>query len=118
MSQRDPHQYLPLKPDVLAVLMILVDGDTHGYGIIKEAARRTDGRMQLQAGALYRRLKWMLAEGLIEELEPNAVSDDGDRRRTYGVTPLGRAVAGAEAERMAIWVAAAEARRLIKGSVR
>ena len=118
MSQREPDDYLPVKPDVFTILMILVDGDTYGYGIIKEAAERTDGQMRLQAGALYRRLKWMLSEGLIVELEATAAGDDGDRRRVYGVTPFGRQVAAREAERMAVWVAAAEARQMIKGSAR
>ena len=67
MSQREPADYLPVKPDVFTILMILVDGNAYGYGIIKEAAERTDGQMRLQAGALYRRLKWMLSEGLIAE---------------------------------------------------
>ena len=48
---------LPLKPDVFLILMILIDGESHGYGIIKEAEARTNGELRLQAGALYRRLK-------------------------------------------------------------
>ncbi len=106
---------LPLKPDVFLILMILIDGDAHGYGIIKEAEERTGGQVRLQAGALYRRLKRMLDEGLIAELEQRAVDPAGDeRRRYYRVTALGKKAAETEATRMAELVDAARARHLIK----
>lgn len=106
---------LPLKPDVFLILMILIDGAAHGYGIIKEAAERTGGELRLQAGALYRRLKWMLDEGLIEELAaaPTGDSDDG-RRRYYAISPRGIEVVEAEATRMAELVDAARARNLVR----
>ena len=106
---------LPLKPDVFLILMILIDGDAHGYGIIKEAEKRTGGQVRLQAGALYRRLKWMLDEGLIDDLDHRPVDDSGDqRRRYYRITALGRRAAEAEATRMAELVEAARARDLVK----
>lgn len=94
--------YLPLKPDVFVVLAILRRGPAHGYALMREAKDRTRGRVTLQAGALYRRLRWMLDQGLIEELD-----GDGERRRTYRITALGERVARAEAERMAELVAVA-----------
>jgi len=106
---------LPLKPDVFLILMILIDGDSHGYGIIKEAAERTGGELQLQAGALYRRLKQMLDDGLIEELPEAPAGESGDeRRRYYAISPRGIEVVEAEATRMAALVDAARARDLIK----
>ena len=104
---------LPLKPDVFLILMILIDGDAHGYGIIKEAEVRTDGELTLQAGALYRRLKWMLDEGLIGEIDERPAVDD-DRRRYYRISALGVEAVEAEATRMAGLVDAARARNLVK----
>lgn len=106
---------LPLKPDVFLILMILIDGEAHGYGIIKEAELRTDGELRLQAGALYRRLKWMLDEGLIEELDqaPTGAGADG-RRRYYAISARGVETVEAEATRMAALVDAARARDLVK----
>ncbi|MCH7824593.1 MAG: helix-turn-helix transcriptional regulator [Acidobacteria bacterium] len=104
---------LPLKPDVFLILMILIDGDAHGYGIIKEAEARTDGELKLQAGALYRRLKWMLDEGLIGEIDERPTGSD-DRRRYYRISALGIEAVKAEATRMARLVDAARARDLVK----
>ena len=106
---------LPLKPDVFLILMILIDGESHGYGIIKEAEERTKGELKLQAGALYRRLKWMLDEGLIEELGARPVEPRAhDRRRYYRISALGIETVEAEATRMAGLVEAARARDLVK----
>lgn len=110
---------LPLKPDVFLILMILIDGESHGYGIIKEAEARTDGELRLQAGALYRRLKWMLDAELIEELaEAPAGEAEDERRRYYAIAPRGIEVVEAEATRMAALVDAARARDLVKDTSR
>ncbi len=107
----------PLKPDVFLILMILIDGDAHGYGIIKEAEARTDGELRLQAGALYRRLKWMLDEGIIDEIDERPAGGD-DRRRYYRISALGVETVEAEATRMAGLVDAARARNLVKDASR
>jgi DNA-binding PadR family transcriptional regulator len=106
----DPASLLPLKPDVFLILTIVAHDDQYGYGIMQEAERLTDGKVRLQPGALYRRLRWMLDEGLLEELAERPVSavEDDDRRRYYRVTPFGRRVADAEAARMRGLLRAAE----------
>lgn len=110
---------LPLKPDVFMILMILIDGASHGYGIIKEAEERTGGQLKLQAGALYRRLKWMLDARLIEELDEAPAGEAGDdRRRYYAIAPRGIEMVEAEATRMAALVDAARARDLVKDAGR
>ena len=96
---RGPEDLLPLKPDVFLVLTILAQGAQYGYGIMQAAEEWSGGRVRLQAGALYRRLKWMLEHDLIEEL-PRRPVDDDERRRYYGLTPFGQRVAAAEAKRM------------------
>jgi DNA-binding PadR family transcriptional regulator len=110
----DPRTLLPLKPDVFLILTILADGAHYGYSIMQAAEERTGGQVRIQAGALYRRLKWMLEGGLIAEVEGSGTqTDDEERRRYYRVTPFGKEVANAEARRMADLLAAAEAAALV-----
>jgi DNA-binding PadR family transcriptional regulator len=109
MSPRlTPEDLLPLKPDTFYVLLVLLHGERHGYAIIRDAAERSDGRVQLQAGALYRLLHRMLDEGLVVESQRRPAADaDDERRRYYRVTPLGKRTIAAEAERMASLAGAA-----------
>jgi len=84
------------------VLVALADGEKHGYAVIKEVARRTDGKVRLHAGTLYTTIKRFVIDGLIEETaeRPDPALDD-ERRRYYRLTERGRAVAVAEADRLA-----------------
>jgi DNA-binding PadR family transcriptional regulator len=110
----DPEPYLPLTPAMFQVLVALADGEKHGYAIIKEVARRTDGKVRLSAGTLYSAVRRMLEQGLIEELResPDPASAD-ERRRYYAITALGRAVALAEARRVTELLTQARAAGLI-----
>jgi DNA-binding PadR family transcriptional regulator len=108
----DVDRYLPLTPVVLEISMALAAGERHGYDLMQEVERRSDGRIVLHPGTLYRALARLLDQQLIEELEPRADEND-ERRRYYRLTPLGRAVVRAEIERLASQVAAA--RRLFRG---
>ena len=105
---------LPLTPAVFHILLALAGGERHGYGIMQEIARATDGQMQIGPGTLYRSIKQMLAAGLIAESDerPDPALDD-ERRRYYRLAPFGWRVAQAEAERLARLVRAARARQLL-----
>lgn len=104
---------LPLQEATFHILTALADRDRHGYGILQDVAARTDGRIRLGAGTLYRSLQRMLEQGLIVETrERPAPEDDDERRRYYHLTPLGRAVAKAESTRLAGLVDLARARGL------
>jgi DNA-binding PadR family transcriptional regulator len=109
-----PERFLPLTPVVFEILLALAEDDRHGYDIMQEVERRTNGRIVLHAGTLYRALSRVLDQGLIEELydRPDPRADD-ERRRYYRLTPLGRAVARRETDRLASQVSAA--RRLLRG---
>jgi len=108
----DVERFLPLTPVVFEMLLALASADQHGYTVMQEVERRTDGRIVLHPGTLYRALGRLLDTGLIEELDERPDEDD-ERRRYYRLTPLGRAVARAEADRLAAQVTAA--RRLLRG---
>jgi len=96
-----PHttDLLPLKNEVLLLLLSLHDGPGHGYALMQDVEERTGGDVRIQTGALYRFLHRMEGDGLVEEVEPPREETD-ERRRYYGITAFGRAVARAELERM------------------
>ena len=107
--------FLPLSQQVFHILLALAGNDLHGYAIIQEIASQSDGEMALGAGTLYTALKRLLANGLVEELEerPDPALDD-QRRRYYRLTPLGKAVAKAEAQRLTGLLKVARDRRIIR----
>jgi DNA-binding PadR family transcriptional regulator len=95
-----------LTPAIYHILLALVDHERHGYGIMQEIARFTDGQMRIGPGTLYRSIKQMLTEGLIEEAgeRPDPAMDD-ERRRYYRLTDFGQRVAQLETQRLARLVA-------------
>src|SRR5262245_36878504 len=112
-----PESFLPLTAVVFEILLALSDGELHGYDIMREVEVRSSGRIVLHAGTLYRALHRLLREKLVEERDTAGQRGDDDaRRRYYALSALGRAVAMAEARRLASQVQAARARHLIKGS--
>src|SRR5579864_8081927 len=117
MSQTDqpPQPEVALTPAMFQVLLALGDGEKHGYAILKEVEEQTDGHVRLSTGTLYAIIKRLLSEGIIAECRnrPPAEEDD-QRRRYYRLTPLGRQVATAEAERMEQLIATAREKHLLK----
>lgn len=96
------------------VLLALAGEPLHGYGIMLDTERRTDGRVALEPGNLYRALKRMRQRGLVDRADPPAgAAADDERRRYYRITDHGRRVAADEALRMSELVATARARRLV-----
>jgi DNA-binding PadR family transcriptional regulator len=108
-----PETFLPLTPAIAHILLALADRDRHGYAIMQEVERLTDGAAHMGPGTLYGTIKRMIASGLLEELDerPDPEIDD-ERRRYYRATPLGRAVLAAETARMATLLGAARAKRV------
>src|ERR671913_2509021 len=95
-------RFLPLTPVVFEIALALAAGERHGYEIMQDVERRTDGRIVLHPGTLYRALARLLDQGLIEELDERpAGGHDDERRRYYRLSALGHAVARAEVERLA-----------------
>lgn len=97
-EERGVAGFLPLKPDVFEVLAALEGGDLHGYGIVKSIEERG---IRMAASLLYRKLRRLMEDGLVEESRsrPGAAGDDV-RRRYYRLTARGRQVLGAEARRI------------------
>lgn len=106
----------PLTAPVFHILLALADGERHGYSIMQDVAKQTDGALDMGPGTLYGCLKRMLAAGLVEESDERPDSEpDDERRRYYAITPLGRNAVRAEARRMAAALSAAKAKRVFAG---
>ena len=92
----------PLTSAQFHILLTLVEGKRHGYGIMQEILRRTDGAVELGPGTLYRSIKQLLALGFIVEAKNGAdgQGDPGKQRRCYDLTPPGKARTAEEAQRL------------------
>ena len=109
----DPEEFLPLTPAIAHILLAVADEDRHGYAIMQEVERMTDGGVRMGPGTLYGTIKRMLAAGLLEEVESAPEQrQDKERRRYYQATALGREVLEAETARMSSLVSAARAKRV------
>ena len=104
----------PLTPAEFQVLLSLADGDKHGYAILKAVARGSD-EIALGPATLYTIIRRFLASGFIAESahRPDPALDD-ERRRYYGLTEAGRAMARAEVRRMESILAVARAKPLLR----
>ena len=96
-----------LKPADFHILMALSQGPRHGYALMKEVERESQGGVRLEIGSLYRLLARLLDGGLIEE------ADEDERRRYYRLSRLGLRVLKAEAARLAGLVELSRARKLL-----
>jgi len=109
-----PEDALPLTPPVFHILLSLADEERHGYAIMQDVERQTDGALQLGPGTLYGCLKRMLAAGLVKESGRRPDPDiDDERRRYYRVTSFGQKVLKAEAQRLERAVSEARSRALL-----
>jgi DNA-binding PadR family transcriptional regulator len=98
---RDVEDLLPLTPRVLLILWGLDHGPQHPYRLLKTAEELGRGRVAIGPASLYEAIHALRAKGLIDETNP---PDDepatGPRRRYFRLTPFGRSVLHAEAERI------------------
>jgi DNA-binding PadR family transcriptional regulator len=93
------NQLLPLSPAAFHILLALAGEHLHGYGIMQEVARQSDGQYRLGPGTLYDNLRKMLQIGLIEETRARSANDD-PRRRYYRLNASGRRLLSAEVRRL------------------
>lgn len=121
MTNRAKHDdvegLLPLKPLIFQILLALADGDRHGWALVRDVQMR-GGFKRIMPGNFYRTLRAMLADGLIAESGDRREfrEQDDERRRYFQLTPLGLAVATAEAGRLQSVLLEARAKRLLPKS--
>src|SRR5262245_24012088 len=101
MRRRELDALLPLPSAAFHILLALSDEDRHGYAVIQDVARLTNGALKLSAATLYRSIQRMLEQGLIAETDERPAPElDDERRRYYRITPFGREAARAEVRRL------------------
>jgi DNA-binding PadR family transcriptional regulator len=94
-----PNAFLPLSAATLHILLSLAGEDLHGYAIMQEVQRQSEGKYKLGPGTLYDNLQKMIDRGLVEEMGKRP-GDDDPRRRYYRLSMLGRGVLTAEISRL------------------
>jgi DNA-binding PadR family transcriptional regulator len=91
---------VPLPPAPFHVLLALLQGPSHGYGILQSVREQSSGRVPLGTGSLYRHLSRLIDAGFVAETraEPHA---DPRRGTYYRLTPRGRQILADERDRLA-----------------
>ena len=112
MTRRKPEAFLPLRSNWFHILLSLVGGDQHGYGIMQDVLERSGGKVRLWPATLYGSLKRLIGEGLIVESGQRPAPElDDERRRYYKLTQLGHRVLDLESERLKELVRILQAKR-------
>lgn len=106
----------PLSPQVLQILLSLLQGPLHGYSIIQDVRERTDDEIRLTASTLYDALARLVDQGWIVEVPAPRDSSDG-RRRYYAIAAAGRQAASQEVRRLERALRQARAAGLVRGQV-
>ncbi len=112
MPSPTPEAMLPLTPLTLQILLAMAEKPIHGYGVIREVAQRSGGKIALEAGTLYQAIKRLRDEGLIDFAKTPG-GDVDRRRRYYRLTALGRKVLRLESERLEDLVALARVKKVL-----
>lgn len=99
----------------LQILLALLEGPLHGYGIKQAVEERTEGRVHLGSGTLYEAVHRLVDAGHIEEVDapPSEPSSGGPPRRFYRLTEAGRQALAEEVRRLDSLVSYAKARDLL-----
>ena len=90
------------------ILTALASSSQHGYGIIADVSRISEGRVQLRAGTLYAALDRLRIDGWITIDREEIV--ESRLRRYYRLTPYGKSQLAIEAARIQSNAAVAVAR--------
>lgn len=117
-SRADSPTGISLSPTSLQILLGLVHGPRHGYGIKLDVEERTDGAVSLGSGTLYQALHRLEEQGLIESVEAPDDSGDGRRGRHYVLRDAGREALERELALMRRTVGSAAARDVLAGTER
>ncbi len=82
------------------LLLALLDGENHGYALMRVVDEQSEGAVHMGPGTLYGTLNRLLADNLIVETTDDADRSGNERRRYYRLTQDGEQVAHAELDRL------------------
>lgn len=104
--------FLPLTEPTFYILLSLVEGGKHGYGILKDVEALSGERVRLSTSTLYSAISRLREQGLIRRLQDERDGDGGPGlpRKRYALTALGRRILEAETARMQELVTSARLR--------
>jgi DNA-binding PadR family transcriptional regulator len=103
-----------MREPTFLILTALAAGAQHGYGIMTDVGRISDGRVRLRAGTLYAALDRLKADGLVSSDKEEVV--DGRLRRYYRITDEGTEELAAEVGRLRANAAVAASRLGLAGA--
>jgi DNA-binding PadR family transcriptional regulator len=83
----DHMEPLPMTEPVLLILLSLADRPRHGYAILQDTEKMSDGRVRLSTGTLYGALRRLLDEGWIARFQEE---DNSRGKQAYRLTSLGQ----------------------------
>ncbi|HZQ52397.1 MAG TPA: PadR family transcriptional regulator [Bryobacteraceae bacterium] len=92
---------------IFLILTSLAEQPRHGYALLQDVERISNGRVVLSTGTLYGALRRLLEDGLIARFEQEDTSRD---KQAYQLTTQGRRQLRAEVERLKQLTRAATAR--------
>ena len=90
----------PLPAASLHVVLALLDGELHGYALMRRVEELSDGAVRMGPGTLYGTLNRLVDTGLIVETTDRSPRSDNERRRYYELTLNGRLTAVDELARL------------------
>jgi DNA-binding PadR family transcriptional regulator len=103
MNQTNGAETGPLSATDFHVLMVLSEGPSYGYAIMKAVGAHSGGVVTPDIGSLYRVIARLTDAGWVDESEAPAGAKSGARgrpRRYYVLTAAGRVAAREEAWRL------------------
>jgi DNA-binding PadR family transcriptional regulator len=83
----------PLPAASLHIVLALLDGELHGYALMRRVTELSDGAVKMGPGTLYGTLNRLVDDGLIVETTDRVIEIERERRRYYTLTSDGRTVA-------------------------
>lgn len=113
MSKKTPESLLPLTPAVLHILLVLADGERHGYAIAQEVEAISEGQVRMGPGTLYGSILRMTESQLLEEVTSTRRDEGVERRRYYRLTTFGKRVLTLELERLTAVMNVARRKQLL-----
>jgi len=97
MSSEAILEPFPLTEPVLLILLSLAERPRHGYSILKDVEKMSEGRVLLSTGTLYGAIRRLLDDGWIDRFEEDKSSRG---RQAYRLTAAGRRNLQLEISRM------------------